>query len=127
MTDKIKNGPLKNFIVIDLTRELAGPYATMILSDLGARIIKVEPPNGDDSREFSPFIKNQSAYFASLNREKESIKLDLKNNKDKLIFNNLLKKADILVENYKPGTMDKLGYSYKILKKKIPKINICIL
>ena len=122
MTDKIKNGPLKNFIVIDLTRVLAGPYATMILSDLGARIIKVEPPNGDDSREFSPFIKNQSAYFASLNREKESIKLDLKNNKDKLIFNNLLKKADILVENYKPGTMDKLGYSYKILKKKFPKL-----
>ena len=122
MTNKDKNGPLKNFIVIDLTRVLAGPYATMLLSDLGARIIKIEPPNGDDSREFSPFIKNQSAYFASLNRDKESIKLNLKNNEDKLIFDNLLKKADILIENYKRGTMDKLGYSFKSLKRKFPKL-----
>ena len=61
-----KNGPLKGLIVIDLTRVLAGPYASMILSDLGARIIKVEPPLGDDSREFNPFVNNQSAYFASL-------------------------------------------------------------
>ena len=116
------NGPLKDLIVIDLTRVLAGPYTSMILSDLGARIIKVEPPNGDDSREFSPFIKNQSAYFASLNRGKESIKLDLKNNKDKLMFNNLLHKADILIENYKPGTMEKLGYGFNTLKKKYPNL-----
>ena len=82
MNNNIKNGPLKGLTVLDLTRVLAGPYATMILSDLGARIIKVEPPTGDDSREFSPFINDQSAYFASLNREKESIKIDLKDKKD---------------------------------------------
>ncbi len=117
-----KNGPLKDILVVDLTRVLAGPYATMVLSDLGARIIKVEPPNGDDSREFSPFVKNQSAYFASLNREKESIKLDLKDTEDKLIFNNLLKQADILIENYKPGTMEKLGYGFNYLKNKFPNL-----
>ena len=117
-----KNGPLKGLIVIDLTRVLAGPYASMILSDLGARIIKVEPPLGDDSREFNPFINNQSAYFASLNREKESIKLDLKSEKDKLIFEELIKNADVLLENYKPGTMEKLGYGYKSLNKKYPNL-----
>ena len=94
----------------------------MILSDLGARIIKVEPPLGDDSREFSPFVNNQSAYFASLNREKESIKLNLKSKKDKLIFDELIKNADILLENYKPGTMEKLGYGYKSLTKKHPNL-----
>ena len=122
MNNKNIAGPLKGLTVLDLTRVLAGPYATMILSDLGARIIKVEPPNGDDSREFSPFINKQSAYFASLNREKESIKLDLKDNKDKIIFDALLKKSDILIENYKPGTMDKLGYGYDILSKKFPNL-----
>jgi len=122
MSNKNKNGPLKGLIVIDLTRVLAGPYASMILSDLGARIIKVEPPLGDDSREFSPFINKQSAYFASLNREKESIKLDLKSTKDQLIFDGLIKNADILLENYKPGTMEKLGYGYKSLTKKYPNL-----
>jgi len=122
MSNKNKNGPLKGLIVLDLTRVLAGPYASMILSDLGARIIKVEPPLGDDSREFSPFINKQSAYFASLNREKESIKLDLKSTKDQLIFDGLIKNADILLENYKPGTMEKLGYGYKSLTKKYPNL-----
>ena len=75
------SGPLKGLLVLDMTRVLAGPYCTMILSDLGARIIKIEPPNGDDSREFGPLINNTSAYFASLNRGKESIKLNLKEKK----------------------------------------------
>ena len=122
MNKNIKDGPLKGLIVLDLTRVLAGPYCSMILSDLGARIIKVEPPQGDDSREFSPFIKDQSAYFASLNREKESIKINLKNKKDKIIFDALLQKSDILLENYKPGTMKKLGYGYKTLSKKYPNL-----
>jgi CoA:oxalate CoA-transferase len=122
MNKNIKDGPLKGLIVLDLTRVLAGPYCSMILSDLGARIIKVEPPQGDDSREFSPFIKDQSAYFASLNREKESIKINLKNDKDKIIFDALLQKSDILLENYKPGTMKKLGYGYKTLSKKYPNL-----
>ena len=127
MAKEKNQGPLKGLTVLDLTRVLAGPYATMVLSDLGARIIKVEPPMGDDSREFSPFINDQSAYFASLNREKESIKIDLKDKKDQIIFDALLEKSDILIENYKPGTMDKLGYGYEKLSKKISQFNLCIL
>ena len=97
------DGPLKNILVLDLTRVLVGPYCTMILSDLGARVIKVESPNGgDDSRKFGPFIKENSAYFMSLNRGKESIALNLKNEEDKKIFDKILSKADILVENFKP-------------------------
>ena len=77
------DGPLKNLLVIDLTRVLVGPYCTMVLSDLGARVIKVEAPEiGDDSRKFGPFIKDYSAYFMSLNRGKESIALNLKNTDD---------------------------------------------
>ena len=118
------NSPLGNILIIDLSRVLAGPYATMVLSDLGARIIKVEPPTGDDSRSFGPFIKNKSTYFSSLNRDKESIALNLKNNKDKEIFLKLLKKADVLVENYRPGTMEKLGLKPALLMKKFPKLII---
>ena len=99
------NGPLKDLLVVDLTRVLVGPYCTMILSDLGARVIKIEAPEtGDDSRKFGPFIKDYSAYFMSLNRGKESIALNLKNEDDKKIFEKILSKADILVENFKPGT-----------------------
>ncbi|MEI6170737.1 MAG: CoA transferase, partial [Pseudomonadota bacterium] len=84
-------GPLKGIVVLDLTRVLVGPYCTMVLSDLGARIIKVESPEtGDDSRSFGPFIKDYSAYFMSLNRGKESIALNLKNKDDKKIFEKIL-------------------------------------
>ena len=117
------DGPLKNLLVVDLTRVLVGPYCTMILSDLGARVIKVEAPEiGDDSRKFGPFIENYSAYFMSLNRGKESIALNLKNNDDKKIFEKILAKADILVENFKPGTLEKWGYGWKEVSKKYPKL-----
>ncbi len=117
------DGPLKNLLVVDLTRVLVGPYCTMILSDLGARVIKVEAPEiGDDSRKFGPFIENYSAYFMSLNRGKESIALNLKNNDDKKIFEKILSKADILVENFKPGTLEKWGYSWNEVSKKYPKL-----
>ncbi len=117
------NGPLKNLLVLDLTRVLVGPYCTMILSDLGARVIKVEAPDtGDDSRKFGPFIDNQSAYFMSLNRGKESIALNLKKQEDKKIFEKILIKADILVENFKPGTLEKWGYGWNDVKKKNPKL-----
>ncbi len=100
------DGPLKNLLVVDLTRVLVGPYCTMILSDLGARVIKVEAPEiGDDSRNFGPFIKDYSAYFMSLNRGKESIALNLKNAEDKKIFDKILSKADILVEGGMAGRM----------------------
>ena len=117
------DGPLKNLLVVDLTRVLVGPYCTMILSDLGARVIKVEAPEiGDDSRKFGPFIKDYSAYFMSLNRGKESIALNLKNSDDKKIFDKILSKADILVENFKPGTLEKWGYGWKDINKKYPKL-----
>ena len=117
------DGPLKNILVLDLTRVLVGPYCTMILSDLGARVIKIEAPEvGDDSRKFGPFVKDNSAYFMSLNRGKESIALNLKDTDDKKIFLNILKKADVLVENFKPGTLDKWGFGWKDICKKFPKL-----
>ncbi len=117
------DGPLKNLLVVDLTRVLVGPYCTMMLSDLGARVIKIEAPDiGDDSRKFGPFIKENSAYFMSLNRGKESIALNLKNEDDKKIFLNILKKADILVENFKPGTLERWGFGWKDICKKFPKL-----
>ncbi|MDA9589091.1 CoA transferase [Candidatus Pelagibacter sp.] len=117
------DGPLKNLLVLDLTRVLVGPYCTMMLSDLGARVIKVEAPEvGDDSRNFGPFIEDYSAYFMSLNRGKESIALNLKNSEDKKIFDKILAKADILVENFKPGTLEKWGYGWKDVCKKYPKL-----
>ncbi len=111
--------PLEGIIVIDLTRVLAGPYSTMQLADLGARVIKIESTNGDDSRQFGPFYKNISTYFTSLNRGKESIKLNLKQKKDLNILLQLIKKADVLVENFRPGTMEKLG----LKKNKLFQIN----
>ncbi|MEC8099953.1 MAG: CoA transferase, partial [Pseudomonadota bacterium] len=111
--------PLAGIIVIDLTRVLAGTYSTMQLADLGARVIKIESTGGDDSRKFGPFYKNFSTYFTSLNRGKESIKLNLKQKKDLSILMQLIKKADVLVENFRPGTMKKLGLE----KNKLFKIN----
>ncbi|RZO90843.1 MAG: CoA transferase [alpha proteobacterium HIMB114] len=119
----MNKGPLSGLLVLDLTRVLVGPYCTMILSDLGARVIKVEAPGvGDDSRGFGPFIKDQSAYFMSLNRNKESIALNLKVEEDKKIFEKILDKTDILVENFKPGTLTKWGYGWENLKDKYPKL-----
>ena len=119
----MNKGPLSGLLVLDLTRVLVGPYCTMILSDLGARVIKVEAPGvGDDSRGFGPFIEDQSAYFMSLNRNKESIALNLKIDEDKKIFEKILAKADILVENFKPGTLNKWGYGWDNLKDKYPKL-----
>ena len=117
------NGPLKDLLVLDLTRVLVGPYCTMILSDLGARVIKVEAPEiGDDSRKFGPFVKDYSAYFMSLNRGKESIALNLKKEDDKKIFEKILAKADVLVENFKPGTLEKWGFGWRELNQKYPKL-----
>jgi CoA:oxalate CoA-transferase len=115
--------PLENIRVLDLTRVLAGPFCTMILSDLGAEIIKIEIPGcGDDSRTFGPFIGNRSLYFLSINRGKKSISLNLKDQRGKQILLDLVKKADIIIENYRPGTMEKLGLGYEVLKKVNPAI-----
>jgi CoA:oxalate CoA-transferase len=126
---KAKNyGPFAGLVVLDLTRVLAGPFAAMLLGELGARIIKIEPPRtGDDSRHIGPFIetktgKVKSGYFMSVNRGKQSIALDLKADGDRKVFEALLSRADVLVENYRGGTMEKLGYGYESLKEKYPRL-----
>ncbi|HEV2649843.1 MAG TPA: CoA transferase [Rhizomicrobium sp.] len=124
-------GPLAGLLVVDLTRVLAGPYAALMLNELGARVIKVEPPRtGDDSRHIGPFVtapsgKVKSGYFMSVNRAKESIALDLKADGDRNIFEALLARADVLIENYRGGTMEKLGYGYEQLKETYPKLIYC--
>ncbi len=116
--------PFKDLLIIDLTHVLAGPYCTMILGDLGARVIKVERPGtGDDTRHFPPFRDNgDSAYFATINRGKESIALNLKDADDRVVFEQLLTHADILVENYRPGVMDRLGYGFNTLHERFPRL-----
>ncbi len=116
-------GPLSGVTVVDLSRILAGPYCTMLMAELGARVIKVETPGtGDDARHYGPFLRGKSAYFMSINRGKESIALDLKNEQDRATFEKLLAKADVVVENFRPGTMEKLGYGWETLHKKFPKL-----
>lgn len=121
MLKKLQGGlfmlPLEGVKILDLTRVLAGPYATMILADMGADVIKIEiPKTGDDSRAFGPFLKGESAYFMSINRNKRSMTLNLKTEEGKEILTKLIKKADVIVENYRPGTMEKLGFGYEKIK-----------
>jgi CoA:oxalate CoA-transferase len=117
------DGFFSGLVVVDLTRVLAGPFCTMMLAELGARVIKVENPHsGDDSRRFEPFFQGQSAYFASLNRGKESIALDLKDEADGAIFRKLVGRADVLVENFRPGTMERLGFGYESLRAFNPRL-----
>lgn len=119
--------PLAEIVVIDLTRVLAGPYCTMILADLGARVIKVERPGlGDDARQIGPFVVSStgpcSAYFASVNRNKESIVLDLKAEADRAVLHRLLANADVLVENFSPGTMERMGLGWQALHERYPRL-----
>jgi CoA:oxalate CoA-transferase len=107
------NGPLAGLLVADFSRVLAGPFAAMMLADLGARVVKVERPgSGDDSRGFGPFIDGRSLYFARVNHGKESIALDLKDPADLEVARRLIARADVLVENYRPGVMDRLGLGW---------------
>jgi CoA:oxalate CoA-transferase len=116
-------GPLDGLTVLDLSRVLAGPYCTMLLADLGATVIKVEhPEGGDEARGFLPFIGGQSAYFAAVNRGKQSIALDLGQAEDRAIFERLLARADVLVENFRPGVMDRLGYGGATLLARWPRL-----
>jgi CoA:oxalate CoA-transferase len=114
-------GPLNGTLVVDLTRVLAGPFCTQVLADLGARVVKVEAPGrGDDARQIGPFLSGRSAYFMSLNRGKQSIALDLRDEADRRVFERLLARADVLVENFRPGAMDRLGYGWEALHGRYP-------
>jgi len=128
-------GPLEGTLVVDLTRVLAGPYCTMQLADLGARVLKIERPGGgDDARRIGPFVDGHSAYFLSLNRGKESLALDLQAPRyesegqalramqDRALFERILARADVLVENFRPGAMQRLGYGWESLHARYPRL-----
>lgn len=115
--------PLQGIRVLDLGHVLAMPTCTMQLADLGAEVIKIERPGtGDDSRHFGPFVKGESAYFMSINRNKKSMTLDLKKEEGKTLFKQLVSKSDVVTENFRPNTMEKLGLGYQDLKRINPRI-----
>ncbi len=122
-------GPLDGILVVDLTRALAGPHAGMMLGDLGARVIKVETPgSGDDTRGWGPpFVEpdqgdRESTYFLSTNRNKESVTLDLKADGDKELLRELVRRADVLLENFRPGTLARLGFGTEVLAELNPRL-----
>ena len=123
------SGPLDGVLVVDLTRALAGPHAGMMLGDLGARVIKVENPgSGDDTRGWGPpFLhpegaERESTYFLSTNRNKESVTLDLKDDGDKELLRELVRRADVLLENFRPGTLERLGFGTDVLEQLNPRL-----
>ncbi len=119
-------GPLAGLKVIDLTRVLAGPFATQSLGDLGAEVLKIEPPeNGDETRHFPPFVGGESHYFLGVNRNKKSLVVDLQQEAGKEIVHRLVAQSDILVENYRPGVMDRLGLGYAALCEINPRLIYC--
>jgi len=122
-----RSGPLTDIRVIDLTAALAGPFCTMLLADLGADVIKVEPPTGDFTRSGGPFTKgdqerNYGGYFASVNRSKRGIVLDLQQEADREVLRSLVRDADVLVENFRPGVLDRLGLGYEALAELNPRL-----
>jgi len=121
------NGPLAPYRVADLTRVLAGPYCTMQLADLGAEVIKIEAPGkGDDTRAWGPpFIHGESAYFLSVNRNKKSITLDLKSPRGQQLLWQLLERCDVLVENFRPGALERLGLDYEAVHRRLPRLVYC--
>ncbi len=121
------NSPLEGITVLDFTRVLSGPYCTMQLADMGARVIKIERPGqGDDTRAWGPpFVGGESAYFLSINRNKESVTLDLKHADSKSVVHALIAKADVVVENFRPGTMERLSIGYEQLRSRFPRLVYC--
>jgi crotonobetainyl-CoA:carnitine CoA-transferase CaiB-like acyl-CoA transferase len=119
--------PLDGITVVDFTRVLSGPYCTMLLGDMGARVIKIEQPGrGDDTRAWGPpFVAGESAYFLSVNRNKESVTLDLKHPAAAAVVQRLLDRADVVIENFRPGTMDRLGFGHEEVARRWPRIVYC--
>ena len=120
------NAPLSGIRVLDLSRVLAGPFCSMILADLGAEVIKVESPWGDDSRQFGPFVEGKSAYYRLFNRSKLGITLDFKNEDDKEVLRDLVRRADVVVENFRPGVLEKLGLAPAELLKVNPRLVVTL-
>lgn len=118
-------GPLQGLRVLDFTRVLAGPSVTLALADLGAEIIKVEPPGGDETRSFPPLREGESHYFISINRGKKSIVIDLKSEQGVELVKQLVADCDVLVENYRPGVMDRLGLGYEVMSAINPRLIYC--
>jgi len=119
------SGPLDGVVVLDLTRALAGPHCGMMLGDLGARVIKIESPSGDDTRGWGPpFVAGESTYFMSCNRNKESVVLDLKSDDDKALLEQLVARADVLLENFRVGVLARLGFSVDRLHELNPRLVI---
>jgi formyl-CoA transferase/CoA:oxalate CoA-transferase len=121
------SGPLAGLTIVDLTRVLSGPYCTMLLADMGARVIKIEQPGrGDDTRAWGPpFVGAESAYFLSINRNKESLTLDFKSAEGRRILSQLIGKADVLIENFRPGAMARLSLDYATLAPHHPRLVFC--
>ncbi len=121
------SGPLAGITVLDLTRVLSGPYCTMLLGDMGARVIKIEQPGrGDDTRAWGPpFVAGESTYFLSINRNKESVTLDFKTPRGREILDQLVARADVLVENFRPGTLRRIGLDYESLRDTYPRLIYC--
>ena len=115
-------GALDHLLVLDLTSHLSGPYCAMLLADHGADVLKIEPPTGDSARNMPPFINGESAPFMTWNRNKRSVVLDLKQAADKDSLWSLIDKADILIENYRPGVLARLGFAWDKLHARNPRL-----
>ena len=120
----MNDAPLTGITILDLSRVLSGPYCTMLAADMGARVIKIEhPESGDDTRAWGPpFLAGESAYYLSINRNKESVAIDFKTPDGRALLGRLVEKADVIVENFRPGTLDKLGLGYAQLKEQHPRL-----
>ena len=117
------HGPLEGIVILDLARVISGPHSCMIMGDLGAEVIKIEKPGeGDFIRDNSPQVCNQSTYFLAHNRSKKSITLDFRSEEGKELFRKLVQKADVILENFRAGTMEAMGFGYDVLKKINPGI-----
>jgi len=118
--------PLSDITVLDLSRILSGPFTSMALGDFGARVIKVEPPGGDDTRSWGPpFVAGDAAYFLAMNRNKESVVLDLKDPRGRAALEKLVQRSDVVLENFRPGTLARLGFGYGHLKELNPRVILC--
>ncbi len=119
-------GPLDGLVIADLSRILAGPSCTMQLADMGARVLKIEPPGGDETRRWGPpFVGGESTYFLSANRNKESIVVDLRTDGGRDVLHGILERADVVVENFRPGTLAKLGFGWDVVRERYPRVVYC--